>query len=87
MGEEEMATGTVRINQKSHNLLRKISSKEGKPMQAILEAAIEEYRRQSFLREANAAYAASRSDRKKWKEELAERKDWESTLTDAQEED
>ena len=82
-----MATGTVRINQKSHNILRQIASKEGKPMQTILEAAIEEYRRQSFLHEANAVYAALRSDPKKWKEELAERKDWESTLADAHEED
>ena len=60
-----MATGTVRINQKSPNLLRKIAAKEGKPMQAILEAAIEEYRRQSFLHEASSAYAALRSDPKK----------------------
>ena len=50
-----MPTGTVRINQKSHNILRKIASKEGKPMQAILETAIEAYRRQRFLHEANAA--------------------------------
>jgi hypothetical protein len=87
MEGEEMATGIVKINQKSHNILRQIASKEGKPMQTILEAAIEEYRRQSFLHEANAAYAALRSDPKKWKEELAERKDWEPTLTDGQEED
>ena len=82
-----MTTGTVRINQKSHEILRKIASREGKPMQAILEAAIEEYRRQRFLHETNAAYAALRSDPKKWKEELSERKEWESTLTDGQEED
>ncbi len=42
-------------------------------MQAILETAIEEYRRQRFLHEANAAYAALRNDPKQWKEELAER--------------
>jgi len=82
-----MPTGTVRINQKSHNILRKIASKEGKPMQAIIETAIEEYRRQRFLYEANAAYAALRNDPKKWKEELAERKEWEFTMTDAQEDD
>ncbi|MBM4329634.1 MAG: toxin-antitoxin system protein [Deltaproteobacteria bacterium] len=82
-----MPTGTVRINQKSHNILRKIASTEGKPMQAILEAAIEEYRRQRFLHEANAAYAALRNDPKEWKEELAERKEWDSTLIDGQEDD
>ncbi|MBM4333817.1 MAG: toxin-antitoxin system protein [Deltaproteobacteria bacterium] len=82
-----MPTGTVRINQKSHNILRKIASKEGKPMQAIIETAIEEYRRQRFLHEANAAYAALRSDSKKWKEELAERKEWDSTMNNTQEDD
>ena len=82
-----MATGTVRINQKSHNILRKIASTEGKPMQAILETAIEEYRRQRFLHEANAAYAALRNDPKQWKKELAERKEWDSTLIDGQEDD
>jgi hypothetical protein len=87
MEVEIMPTGTVRINQKTHNILRKIASKEGKPMQAILETAIEEYRRQRFLHEANAAYAALRNDPKPWKEELAERKEWDCTLIDGQEDD
>lgn len=82
-----MPTGTVRINQKAHNILRKMASAERKPMQAILETAIEEYRRQQFLHEANAAYAALRNDPKRWKEELAERKEWDSTLIDGQEDD
>jgi len=82
-----MPTGTVRIKQKYHNTLRKMASAEGKPMQAILETAIEEYRRQRFLHEANAAYAALRNDPKQWKEELAERKEWDSTLIDGQEDD
>lgn len=82
-----MPTGTVRINEKTHNILRKMASKERKPMQAILETAVEEYCRQRFLHEANAAYAALRSDPKKWKEELAERKEWDSALTDDQEDD
>lgn len=82
-----MPTGTVRIKQKSHNTLRKMASTEGKPMQAILETAIEEYRRQRFLHEANAAYAALRNTPKQWKEELAERKEWDSALIDGQEGD
>ena len=56
-------------------------------MQAILETAIEEYHRQRFLHEANAAYAALRNDPKQWKEELAERKEWDSALIDGQEGD
>lgn len=82
-----MSTGTVRINKKVHVMLRQMAFEERRPMQAILETAIEEYRRRRFLHEANAAYAALRSDAKKWKEELAERKEWDSTLTDNQEDD
>ena len=47
----------------------------------------EEYRRQRFLHEANAAYAALRNDPKQWKDELAERKEWDSTSIDGQKDD
>jgi hypothetical protein len=82
-----MPTATVRVKQETHNILRKLSSMERKPMRTILELAVEEYRRQLFLREANAAYAALRKDPKRWKEELAERKAWDFTMTDGQEDD
>jgi len=82
-----MPTATVRINQETHHVLRKLASMEGKPMQAILEMAVEEFRRQRFLREANTAYAALRKDPRKWKEELAERKAWDSAMPDYGEDD
>ncbi len=51
-------------------------------MQSILDRAIEAYRRERFLREANADFAALKKNRKAWREELAERKLWERTLSD-----
>ena len=51
-------------------------------MQAILDKAIESYRREEFLRAANRDYAALRRNHKQWKDELRERQLWEQTLTD-----
>jgi hypothetical protein len=76
---------TVRIRKETQNILKKLAANEGKPMQAILDVAIEEYRRQRFLQEANAAYAALRNNPKSWKAELSERKEWDATMADGQE--
>jgi len=54
-------------------------------MQTILDLAIEEYRRQRFLLEANEAYAALRKSPKAWKSELAEREEWDATIADSHE--
>ena len=51
-------------------------------MQAVLDKAIERYRRERFLHAANADFAALRRDAKAWKEELRERALWEHTLAD-----
>ncbi len=54
-------------------------------MKMIPGLIIEEYRHQCFLQEANETYAALRENPKAWKAELAERKEWDSTLADGQE--
>ena len=51
-------------------------------MQAVLDEAIDHYRRDKFLDEVNTAYAALRSDAKRWNAELAERALWDKTLAD-----
>jgi hypothetical protein len=51
-------------------------------MQTILDRAIETYRRQRFLEEVNAAYAALRRDEKAWEAWKEERKAWEVTFGD-----
>jgi len=51
-------------------------------MAAVLEMAIERYRRQKLLEETNASYAALKANRKEWKEEIAERELWDRTIAD-----
>jgi hypothetical protein len=79
-----MASVMVRVEAELRDLLRVISKETGKPAGEILEEALELYRRRRFLEEANRSFAALRRDPKRWKEELAERRAWESTLMDGQ---
>jgi len=72
----------IRISPKSKAALRELAKRAGKPMQTILDEAIDQYSRDKFLDEVNAAYARLRADPKAWKEELAERKEWDGTLMD-----
>jgi hypothetical protein len=75
-------TPNVRLSPRSHALLRQIAGEEQKSMQAVLDEAIERYRRERFLHAANADFAALKRDPKAWKEELRERELWEHTLAD-----
>jgi hypothetical protein len=79
-----MSSSTVRISKESGNILREIAAQEKKSLQAVLDAAIEEYRRHRFLQEANKAYLILKENPKGWKAELEERKQWETTLSDGQ---
>jgi hypothetical protein len=51
-------------------------------MPFIPDQALEDYRRKLFLAEANAAYAAPRSNPGEWQAELEERAEWDATLSD-----
>ena len=51
-------------------------------MQAVLDRAIERYRRESFLRAANSEFQALKGDPRAWKQEVQERQVWEQTLAD-----
>ena len=51
-------------------------------MQAVLDKAIERYRRERFLQSANADFAALKTHPNAWREELRERELWEPTLAD-----
>lgn len=42
-----MQTATIRISAPAHSLLREMARQEKKPMQAIIDQALEAYRRQS----------------------------------------
>lgn len=77
-----MASTTVRISPGAHDALRELAIRTGEPMQAVLDKAIEHYRRQRFLDELNTAFAALREDPVGWAAELAEREAWDATLAD-----
>jgi hypothetical protein len=77
-----MSTLTVRISDNSRTILRELAVKENAPMQAILDKAIESYRRQLFLTEVNKAYAALRQNPKAWAQVEKERAEWDATLGD-----
>lgn len=76
-----MAT-TVRIAPETHSKLKELAEHIGESMPTVLERAVEAYRRQQFLEEANRAYAALRTDPQAWAEELEERRAWDATLAD-----
>jgi hypothetical protein len=75
-------TLNVRISPRAHELLRQLAEEEQQSMQAVLDSAIERYRRESFLRGANADFAALKLDRKAWKQGLRDRELWETTVAD-----
>lgn len=77
-----MSSTTVRISSNAREILRKLAAETGEPMQMLIEEAIEAYRRQRFLDDTNAAFAALRKNPKRWKAELGERKAWDRTLAD-----
>lgn len=77
-----MSSTTVRVSGPTHRTLRELSDQLGEPMQGILDQAVEDYRRKCLLERANIGYDALRTDPDAWKEELAERADWEATLVD-----
>jgi len=76
-----MPSSTVRISGEAKQTLQKLSGQTRKPMQDILDAAVELYRRHLFLAEANAAFARMKEDPEAWAEELEERAAWDNTST------
>ncbi len=78
---------TVRVDVEVHKILQELSKQDREPMTAVLSKAVEQYRRQRVLERTNAAYEALRQDPVGWEEELEERREWEQTLFDGQEEE
>ncbi|HEX5717587.1 MAG TPA: toxin-antitoxin system protein [Thermoanaerobaculia bacterium] len=77
-----MGHAMVRISEQAHQTLREMARTEHDSMQAVLEKAVEEYRRRRFLEDVNAAYLALREDPEAWKELEEERSAWDATLMD-----
>ncbi len=77
----------VRVDERTHRLIREIAGEDGQSMPEVVARAMEEYRRKRFFDALNADYAAMRADPQAWAEELAEREAWDVTLADGLEED
>jgi len=75
-------TQIVRVAVATHEKLKELSARTGEPMTDVLSKAVESYRRETLLRESNAAFFRLKEDKELWKEELSERREWESTLED-----
>ena len=73
---------TIRVSRETHETLRQIAEHSGESVVSVLDKAVEAYRRQAFLEQANEAFAALRSNQDAWSQELRERGEWNVTLDD-----
>jgi hypothetical protein len=78
---------TMRISPGSWKSLKDISDCANESMQAILDKAIEMYRRQWFLEQANRAFAALKANSDAWQAETEERTLWDVAMRDGLEGD
>ena len=81
-----MQTQTVIISESAHQLLQQLADLEKTSTEVVLDRALEVYRREVFLRQANVAFADLKSDEEAWREELEERELWDNTVGDGAEE-
>jgi predicted transcriptional regulator len=76
------ASTTIRIPTEMHEELRGFAEEEHSTLTGVLVEALELYRRERFVARVNAGYSLLREETAAWKDHLAERKAWDSTLAD-----
>lgn len=76
------ASTTIRIPTEMHEELRGFAEEEHSTLTGVLVEALELYRRERFVARVNAGYSLLRKETAAWKDHLAERKAWDSTLAD-----
>jgi hypothetical protein len=72
----------VRVSENTHQLLKTLALSEGKPMQEILDRAVEAYRRRVFLDGLSEDYRRLREDKAGWDEHEEEMASWDNVLDD-----
>ena len=82
-----METTTIRVSGKTRDVLRVLARDSGKAIQDVIDEAVELYRRQRIIEQANAAYAALRDDPEEWQAEIEERAAWDATIGDGLEDE
>jgi predicted transcriptional regulator len=76
------ASTTIRIPTEMHEELRGFAEEEHSTLTGVLVEALELYRRERFVARVNAGYSLLREETAAWKDHLAEREAWDSTLED-----
>jgi hypothetical protein len=84
-----MPTGsaTIRITNRSRETVRTLAREMGLQQQEVLDLAVEAYRRQVFLRDANTAFASLRDNPAAWGAEQEERAVWDTAIGDGADRD
>lgn len=77
-----MPNTSIRIDEQALAILRELARRQRQPLQTVLKHAIESYRRETFLREANESFAALRRNPEAWIAEQQERDLWDRTAGD-----
>ena len=72
---------TVPISRMAYEALNSLATESGETLQAVLDKAIESFRRQLFWEDANRAFATLRNDSAAWVEEREECEAWERSQT------
>lgn len=73
---------TLTVPDRTAWALAELSAREQTTPEAVLEQAVEEYRRRTFFDQLNAGYAALRADPEAWAAEQAERAVFEQANAD-----
>lgn len=79
----ESIMSQVRVSPYTHQLLKSLATSEGKPMQEILDQAVEAYRRRAFLEGLSEDYRLLQSDNTRWKDHEEDMALWDNVLVDA----
>ena len=77
-----MAETQVRISDNAHEILRVLADQAGLSEQEIVERAIEQYRRKSFLDSLSNDFLSIRDEKSTDPEDELERALWDNTLQD-----
>lgn len=76
-----MRQTTVRIDEATHGVLKRLARAEGQPLHSVLAEAVEGLRRRRFLEAVNQGYEDARRG-PGWEAMVAERAEWDYSLAD-----
>ena len=77
-----MKSQIVRISSETHSRLKAMAAASGETLGELLTKAVDAYRREGLLNDANKAFAKLKEDEELWKGEQNEREEWGTTLAD-----